>query len=181
MASSNLTNLTIPPISSSRPFNDSNPSPSSASPQVIYSRSHSFVGPSPRFPPPSDNNNNNNSLFFLDEELTSNSDEEIQQQPLQHKFGPADFQILRVVGQGAFGKVFMVRKKVAHSHSDSDSDSSNGNGIFAMKVMRKDNIIKKNHVDYMKAERDILTKVLHPFIVPLRYSFQVSFSFSFYL
>lgn len=41
-----------------------------------------------------------------------------------------------------------------------------------MKVMRKDNIIKKNHVDYMKAERDILTKVLHPFIVPLRYSFQ---------
>ena len=176
MASSNLTNLTIPPISSSssssRPFNDSNPSPST-SPQVIHSRSHSFVGPSPRFPPPP---SDNNSLFFLDE-LTSNSDEEEEeneiQQPLQYKFGPADFQILRVVGQGAFGKVFMVRKKTA------DSGSSNGNGIFAMKVMRKDNIIKKNHVDYMKAERDILTKVLHPFIVPLRYSFQVSFSFSF--
>ncbi|GMH16821.1 hypothetical protein Nepgr_018662 [Nepenthes gracilis] len=41
-----------------------------------------------------------------------------------------------------------------------------------MKVMRKDNIIKKNHVDYMKSERDILTKVVHPFIVQLRYSFQ---------
>ncbi|XWS48099.1 hypothetical protein CRYUN_Cryun13aG0043900 [Craigia yunnanensis] len=41
-----------------------------------------------------------------------------------------------------------------------------------MKVMRKDTIIKKNHVDYMKAERDILTKVVHPFIVQLRYSFQ---------
>ncbi|KAI9125167.1 hypothetical protein K1719_003783 [Acacia pycnantha] len=39
-------------------------------------------------------------------------------------------------------------------------------------VMRKETIIKKNHVDYMKAERDILTKVVHPFIVQLRYSFQ---------
>ncbi|PKI63165.1 hypothetical protein CRG98_016350 [Punica granatum] len=41
-----------------------------------------------------------------------------------------------------------------------------------MKVMRKDTIIKKNHVDYMRAERDILAKVVHPFIVPLRFSFQ---------
>ncbi|KEH31878.1 serine/threonine-protein kinase AtPK2/AtPK19 isoform X2 [Medicago truncatula] len=129
MASSNLTNLTIPPISSSsRPFNDSNPT----SPQVIHSRSHSFVGPSPRFPPPP--SDNNNSLFFLDE-LTSNSDEEEEneeiQQPLQHKFGPADFQILRVVGQGAFGKVFMVRKK------GGDSNSNSSNGIFAMKTKSK--------------------------------------------
>ncbi|KAG8379025.1 hypothetical protein BUALT_Bualt07G0045300 [Buddleja alternifolia] len=49
---------------------------------------------------------------------------------------------------------------------------SGDDGIFAMKVMRKDTIIKNNHVDYMRAERDILTKVVHPFIVPLRYSFQ---------
>ncbi|CAI8609974.1 unnamed protein product [Vicia faba] len=157
---SDLTNLTIPP----RP-----PSflpPIDPSPQVIHSRSHSFVGPSPRLPPPSDDDNN---LFFLDE-LASDSDsdsdsDDLIQQPFQHKFGPSDFQILKVIGQGAFGKVFMVRRK-------GDSDSSDNNGIFAMKVMRKDNIIKKNHVDYMKAERDILTKVLHPFIVPLRYSFQ---------
>lgn len=153
---SNLTSLTIPSSSYSRSLNETNPS---TSPQVIYSRSHSFVGPSPRFPPSSDNN-----LFFLDE-LTD--DDEDQDRPL--KFGPSDFQILRVVGQGAFGKVFMVTKK----HGDER--------IFAMKVMKKDTIIKKNHVDYMKAERDILTKVLHPFIVPLRYSFQVSFFFSLFL
>jgi p70 ribosomal S6 kinase len=174
MASSNLTNLTIP-SSTSRPPNDPNPSPSTTSPQIIYSRSHSFVGPSPRFPPPSDNN----SLFFLDE-LASNSDEEEEQeeeyqieQQQERKFGPSDFQILKVIGQGAFGKVFMVRRK--------GTDEVDGNGILAMKVMRKDNIIKKNHVDYMKAERDILTKVLHPFIVPLRYSFQVSFFLSLFL
>ncbi|KAI3997604.1 hypothetical protein MKX01_011021 [Papaver californicum] len=80
--------------------------------------------------------------------------------------GPGDFVIMRVVGQGAFGKVFLVRKKKGVDENDE------GDGIFAMKVMRKDTIIKKNHVDYMRAERDILTKVDHPFIVQLRYSFQ---------
>ncbi|KAH7865767.1 hypothetical protein Vadar_010979 [Vaccinium darrowii] len=41
-----------------------------------------------------------------------------------------------------------------------------------MKVMRKDKILEKNHAEYMKAERDILTKIWHPFIIQLRYSFQ---------
>ncbi|GAB2303760.1 Serine/threonine-protein kinase AtPK2/AtPK19 [Dionaea muscipula] len=44
--------------------------------------------------------------------------------------------------------------------------------IYAMKVMRKDKIMKQNHAQYMKAERDILTMIDHPFIVELRYSFQ---------
>lgn len=75
--------------------------------------------------------------------------------------GPSDFELLRVVGQGAFGKVFQVRKL---------SDRK----IFAMKVMRKDRILEKNHLHYLKGERDILTAVVHPFIVTLRYSFQTS-------
>ena len=45
--------------------------------------------------------------------------------------------------------------------------------IYAMKVMRKDKIMEKNHAEYMKAERDIWTKIEHPFVVQLRYSFQV--------
>ncbi|GFP86633.1 serine/threonine-protein kinase atpk2/atpk19 [Phtheirospermum japonicum] len=44
-----------------------------------------------------------------------------------------------------------------------------------MKVMRKDKIMEKNHAEYMKAERDILTKINHPFIVQLRYSFQTKY------
>ena len=39
-------------------------------------------------------------------------------------------------------------------------------------VMRKDRILEKDHSDYVRAERDILTSVLHPYIVTLRYSFQ---------
>eukprot|EP00243_Klebsormidium_subtile_P002824 TRINITY_DN15747_c0_g1_i1.p1 TRINITY_DN15747_c0_g1~~TRINITY_DN15747_c0_g1_i1.p1 ORF type:complete len:572 (+),score=191.40 TRINITY_DN15747_c0_g1_i1:494-2209(+) len=75
------------------------------------------------------------------------------------KLGPSDFELLRVVGQGAFGKVFQVQKK----------DTGE---ILAMKVMRKERIMEKNHADYMKAERNILTQIVHPFIVTLRYSFQ---------
>ncbi|TQD88923.1 hypothetical protein C1H46_025515 [Malus baccata] len=198
-----LSNLTIPPSSapsSSSPpqdfdFNEifgptaTTPNDSSTSaaapfpppPLVIHNRSHSFVGPSPRFTPtPS-------SLPFTSDFLDSQSDDDESETPIgtenrnggesektelgARKFGPADFEMLRVVGQGAFGKVFQVRKK---SDGDSNGGGDAGDGLFAMKVMRKDTIIKKNHVDYMKAERDILTKVVHPFIVQLRYSFQTN-------
>ncbi len=41
-------------------------------------------------------------------------------------------------------------------------------------VMRKEKILMKDHSDYVKSERDLLTSVLHPYIVTLRFSFQVS-------
>lgn len=76
------------------------------------------------------------------------------------RLGPGDFEFLRVVGQGAFGKVFQVRKRDTQE-------------IFAMKVMRKDRILERRHGEYVRAERDALTAVVHPYIVTLRYSFQV--------
>jgi len=79
----------------------------------------------------------------------------------KRKLGPEDFELLRVVGQGAFGKVFQVRKRDTRE-------------VFAMKVMRKDRILEKSHGEYVRAERDALTSVVHPYIVTLRYSFQVS-------
>ena len=77
------------------------------------------------------------------------------------KLTPDDFDILKLVGQGAFGKVFQVRKK--------DSGA-----IYAMKVMKKERIVEKDQAEYTRAERDILTAVTHPFIVSLRYSFQTT-------
>lgn len=75
------------------------------------------------------------------------------------RVGPQDFEILRVVGQGAFGKVFQVR------HKESGQ-------IYAMKVMRKGKIVERNHGEYVMAERDVLTAIIHPYIVTLRFSFQ---------
>lgn len=48
--------------------------------------------------------------------------------------------------------------------------------VYAMKVMRKARIVEKNHGDYVRAEKEVLTAVLHPYIVTLRYSFQVEFA-----
>ena len=86
---------------------------------------------------------------------------ELAGQQRKRKLGPEDFELLRVVGQGAFGKVFQVRKK----------DTGE---IFAMKVMKKDRVLEKDHGEYVRAERNALTAVVHPYIVTLRYSFQTS-------
>ncbi len=72
-----------------------------------------------------------------------------------------DFQLLKVIGKGSFGKVIQVRKR--------DSGM-----IYAMKVLRKENIIKRNQVEHTRTERHVLGYVRHPFIVGLNYAFQTS-------
>lgn len=73
--------------------------------------------------------------------------------------GPQHFDILTLIGEGAFGKVLLVRNKLNEK-------------IYAMKVISKKLLKKKNHISYMKSEREILTKANHPFVVPLRFAFQ---------
>ncbi|KAK8942850.1 Serine/threonine-protein kinase AtPK2/AtPK19 [Platanthera zijinensis] len=145
-------------------------------PLVIHNRSHSLVGPSPRVPQFSqltkltlhETESSLELVECLSEESTVQR-EHLSTDDTVKNYNPTDvvssarlddFEVLKVVGQGAFGKVFQVRKKGTSE-------------IFAMKVVRKDKIMEKNHSEYMKAERDILTKVDHPFVVQLRYSFQV--------
>ncbi|GBF95208.1 serine threonine kinase [Raphidocelis subcapitata] len=62
--------------------------------------------------------------------------------PPSTRVGPRDFDILRVVGQGAFGKVFQVRHR--------------GSGrLYAMKVMRKERILQRDHGDYGVFDEDV--------------------------
>lgn len=44
--------------------------------------------------------------------------------------------------------------------------------IYALKVLRKDNIIKRNQVEHTKTERSVLGYVRHPFIVGMNMAFQ---------
>ncbi len=76
--------------------------------------------------------------------------------------GPEDFQLLKVIGRGSFGKVMMVKKV-------GDKDK---NRTYAMKVLRKDAIIKRNQVEHTKAEREILEEIKHPFLMGLHFAFQ---------
>ncbi|XP_072997944.1 serine/threonine-protein kinase AtPK2/AtPK19-like [Typha latifolia] len=146
-------------------------------PMVIHNRSHSLVGPTARVSQSlkprklilhetdasleleecslGETEKDQGASLCYAEKLDSKSEK-------NEGLGLDDFEVMKLVGQGAFGKVYQVRKKGTSE-------------IYAMKVMRKDKIMEKNHAEYMKAERDILTKVDHPFIVQLRYSFQTKY------
>ncbi|TDH69833.1 hypothetical protein CCR75_002361 [Bremia lactucae] len=73
-----------------------------------------------------------------------------------------DFDLLSVVGKGAYGKVFLAKKK----------HGKNAGRVYAMKVLRKHDVFKKKQVEHTKSEQRILKHVEHPFVVRLRYAFQ---------
>ncbi|XP_055388711.1 serine/threonine-protein kinase Sgk2-like [Condylostylus longicornis] len=77
----------------------------------------------------------------------------------QRKVSPEDFVLLKVIGKGSYGKVMMVRYK-------------QDGGVYAMKMLRKENIIKRNQVEHTKTERNVLESINHPFIVQLYFAFQ---------
>ncbi|KAG6829319.1 hypothetical protein H0H92_004922 [Tricholoma furcatifolium] len=73
---------------------------------------------------------------------------------------PRDFEFLKLIGRGTFGKVFQVRKR----------DTKR---IYAMKVLSKKEIVAKKEVAHTIGERKILQRSLDsPFLVGLKFSFQ---------
>lgn len=73
--------------------------------------------------------------------------------------GMEDFTLARVIGKGSYGKVMLVQEKATKAW-------------YAMKMLRKDNVIKRNQVQHTKTERNVLELVHHPFIVNLIYAFR---------
>ncbi|XP_071119571.1 serine/threonine-protein kinase Sgk1-like [Haliotis cracherodii] len=73
---------------------------------------------------------------------------------------PSDFEFLKVIGKGSFGKVLLAKHRVEAK-------------VYAVKVLQKQAIMKRNEVKHIMAERNVLLKnVKHPFLVGLHYSFQ---------
>ncbi|KAH8830929.1 kinase-like protein [Flagelloscypha sp. PMI_526] len=75
------------------------------------------------------------------------------------KLGLADFRTVKVIGKGAFGEVRLVQK----------TDTGK---IFAMKTLKKDEMLKKDQLAHVRAERDILAASKSHWVVQLHYSFQ---------
>ncbi|PAA82589.1 hypothetical protein BOX15_Mlig023234g1 [Macrostomum lignano] len=73
----------------------------------------------------------------------------------------SDFDLLKVLGQGSFGKVFLVRR----------NNGPDAGVMYAMKVLKKATLKVRDRVR-TKMERNILADVDHPFIVKLHYAFQ---------
>lgn len=102
--------------------------------------------------------NNNKKL------LSSKGDNEkikdaYQSKEFKNKVTLNDFQIIKLLGKGAFGKVLLVYNEELKKY-------------FAMKTLRKDYIKKNQQTKHTKEERKILEKIDYPFISKLYYAFQ---------
>lgn len=101
-----------------------------------------------------DDSENDNDVMESEFELTNIT-------RLGTKANPSDFELLKVLGQGSFGRVFLVRKITG----------TDAGSLYAMKVLKKATLKVRDRVR-TKLERDILAEVDHPFIVKLHYAFQ---------
>lgn len=73
---------------------------------------------------------------------------------------PSDFEALKVLGQGAYGKVMLVREKTTGR-------------LYAQKQLKKASmVVEEKTIEQTKSERSILEAVRHPYIVRLFYALQ---------
>jgi serine/threonine protein kinase len=71
----------------------------------------------------------------------------------------SDFEVLRTLGTGSFGRVKFTKSRI--------------DGLYyAVKSMKKHDIIKLKQVDHINSERSIMMQLNHPFIVNMRSSFK---------
>ena len=75
------------------------------------------------------------------------------------KMDKSMFTKIKPIGVGAFGEVALVRK-------------IDTNQFYAMKTLRKSDVLNRNQVAHVKAERDILAEADNEWVVKLYYSFQ---------
>ncbi|XP_045428530.1 ribosomal protein S6 kinase alpha-5 isoform X5 [Pipistrellus kuhlii] len=82
------------------------------------------------------------------------------------KVGIENFELLKVLGTGAYGKVFLVRKISGHDAGK----------LYAMKVLKKATIVQKaKTTEHTRTERQVLEHIRQsPFLVTLHYAFQTA-------
>ncbi|KAF8978205.1 hypothetical protein BGZ46_006723 [Entomortierella lignicola] len=69
-----------------------------------------------------------------------------------------DFEIIKPISRGAFGKVYLARKKTTKD-------------LYAIKILKKADMVRKNMVSHVLAERRVLALTKTPFVVQLFYAF----------
>ena len=70
-----------------------------------------------------------------------------------------DFELLKILGKGAFGKVILAQKRKNSKY-------------YAIKILNKKKIIEMEQLEHTLAEKSILEHINHPFLVGLEYAFQ---------
>uniref|UniRef100_A0A8C1SI85 cAMP-dependent protein kinase n=1 Tax=Cyprinus carpio TaxID=7962 RepID=A0A8C1SI85_CYPCA len=77
--------------------------------------------------------------------------------------GLDDFDRLKTLGTGSFGRVMLVKHKATDQ-------------FYAMKVLDKQKVVKLKQVEHTLNEKRILQAVSFPFLVRLEYSFKVQYN-----
>uniref|UniRef100_A0A8C6T0Z5 non-specific serine/threonine protein kinase n=1 Tax=Neogobius melanostomus TaxID=47308 RepID=A0A8C6T0Z5_9GOBI len=86
-------------------------------------------------------------------------DMEVAVSKARTKVTMSDFDYLKLLGKGTFGKVILVKEKASGVY-------------YAMKILRKDVIIAKDEVAHTVTESRVLQNTRHPFLTTLKYAFQ---------
>lgn len=98
------------------------------------------------------------SLIYNNEKNISNNSK-TNEQKTKTKVSLDDFHIIKVIGRGYYGKVFLVRYK--------------GDGkLYALKAMSKAKIAEDNIIKQILEERNILFQNQHPFLTKAFFTFQ---------
>ena len=71
----------------------------------------------------------------------------------------SSFEILKTLGSGAFGKVFLAR------HLQTGKE-------YALKALKKKTLIMQKQIKYAVTEARVLKLANHPYIINLHYAFQ---------
>ncbi|KAM6500675.1 AGC/PKA protein kinase [Amanita muscaria] len=79
----------------------------------------------------------------------------------------ADLEVRGILGTGTFGRVLLVRHRSSTGANDVQDH-------FGLKVLKKIDIIRLRQVEHVNAERSILHRMSHPFVVDLFATFQDS-------
>lgn len=77
-----------------------------------------------------------------------------QERTTKGKYSQEDFLLQRTLGTGSFGRVHLVQSK--HNHR-----------FYAMKVLKKAQVVKMKQIEHTNDERRMLNRVRHPFLVTL--------------
>ncbi|KJH47669.1 kinase domain protein [Dictyocaulus viviparus] len=72
-----------------------------------------------------------------------------------------DFEFLKVLGKGTFGKVILCKEKRTSK-------------LYAIKILKKEVIIAREEVVHTLTENRVLQRCKHPFLTELKYSFQTA-------
>ena len=81
-----------------------------------------------------------------------------EEKKVDKKVDISDFNVLKLIGKGAYGKVFLVEHKET-------------NIFYAMKQINKNQITNERWKRHAQTERMILGKIKHPNILSLYYAF----------